>query len=248
MSNQLQNPFSDIVGESSPVQRAIKLIWELVSISPSTKANTAQSKSNSVLILTHLLGLMGSIGLVNCRGYHSSAITLMRAIEDAMDCFAAVGIDADAAIRWQDGELRGSDAAKVWTQNIKISGDTELSQYRKHIRTSLNNYSHCTPKQAHWNLYLESLGNGKCTVELNTKSMVINLNAYYIDRYLCIHIFELIEVLKLVYEDYLSSHESIYQQLNGLHQEIEVVITDFLNDMNSKKLDISVAPEISRIQ
>ena len=116
MSNQLKLPFSDIVGESSPVQKTIKLAWAIIAVSPTTKASTNASKLNTVLILTHLLGLMESAGLVNCRGYHSSAITLMRAIEDATDCLAAVGINADAAIKWQEGKLNGSDAAKIWTK------------------------------------------------------------------------------------------------------------------------------------
>lgn len=96
MNKQLQPPFSGIVGASSPVQKTIKLIWKLVADCPSTTANTKQSESNSALILTHLLGLLESAGLVNCRGYHSSAITLIRAIEDATDCLGAVGMDANA--------------------------------------------------------------------------------------------------------------------------------------------------------
>ena len=191
---------------------------------------------------------MESAGLVNCRGYHSSAITLMRAIEDATDCLAAVGINADAAIKWQEGKLNGSDAAKIWTKNINMSDSTELSEYRKHIRTSLNKYCHCQPDQTHWNLYLESLSGGKATVELNTKPMVISLNAYYIDRYLCTHIYEIIEVLNLVYEDYFSLNKTIQQRLDDLHEEIESIILDFLNEMKSVKLDISLAPEISRIK
>ena len=55
------------------------------------------------------------------------------------------------------------------------------------IRSALNTYSHCTPEQVNWNIYLESTQDNCCTMELNTKPMVININAYYIDRYICIH-------------------------------------------------------------
>ena len=115
MSNQLQLPFSDIIGRKSPVQQAIKLCWQLINDRPETVSGTKESKSSSALILTHLLGLMESAGMLNCRGRHSSAITLLRAIEDALDCFAAVGISHEAALKWQDGKLKASDAARIWT-------------------------------------------------------------------------------------------------------------------------------------
>lgn len=65
MSNQLQKPFSDIIGEKSLVQRMLKLAWHFTEIKPETVANTTESKSASALILTHLLGLMESAGLIN---------------------------------------------------------------------------------------------------------------------------------------------------------------------------------------
>ena len=79
MSNQLQQPFIDIIGNRSPVQQTIKLCWQLVKDKPETIGGTIESKSAAALILTHLLGLMESAGMVNCRGWHSSAITLLRA-------------------------------------------------------------------------------------------------------------------------------------------------------------------------
>lgn len=102
--------------------------------------------------MTHLLGLMESTGLINCRGFHSSLVTLLRAIEDATDCFAAVGINANTAIKWQEGKLKSSDAAKLWASNFLI-GDVDSLEYRKSIRTALNRFSHCTPEQTHWNIY-----------------------------------------------------------------------------------------------
>ena len=84
MSNQLQSPFLDIIGRKSPVQQAIKLCWQLINDKPGTVSGTKESKLSSALILTHLLGLMESAGMLNCRGWHSSAITLLRAIEDSL--------------------------------------------------------------------------------------------------------------------------------------------------------------------
>lgn len=55
---------------------------------------------------------MESAGMVYCRGWPSSVITLLRATEDAPDCFAAVGSSYEAALKRQNGTLKDSDAAK----------------------------------------------------------------------------------------------------------------------------------------
>lgn len=247
MRNQLQKPFSDIIGGNSPVQRMLKIAWYFAEIKPETVANTIESKSASALILTHLLGLVDSAGLINCRGFHSSAITLLRAIEDATDCFVAVGIDGNAAVKWNEGKLKSSDAAKIWTLNSDPE-NTNSSEYRKMIRKSLNSYSHCTPQQANWNIYLEAIEENKCTMKLNTNPMVISMNAYYIDRYLCIHICELVEVIKMVYNKYIEENSDLKNQISDLQKKVERIILDFLKSINKEKLDIMIAPELLRIK
>lgn len=88
--NSLQPPFSDIVGESSPVQKAIKMIWEIFANHPLPNNKSIASQSAAEQIVLHLLGTMNSIGMINAAGYHSAAVTLMRSIEDALDCLFAV--------------------------------------------------------------------------------------------------------------------------------------------------------------
>lgn len=78
--------------------------------------------------------------------------------------------------------------------------------------------------------------------------MVINMNAYYIDRYLCIHLYEVINVILDVYGDYLKSHMDLKKQIEKAKDEIVIVIEDFLKFINEEKLDISVAPELLRIE
>lgn len=248
MSNQLQQPFADIIGNRSPVQQAIKLCWQLLKDKPETIGKTIESKSAAALILTHLLGLVQSVGMINCIGWHSSAITLLRATEDALDCFAAVGSSHEAALKWQNGNLKASDAAKVWTDGHFINKHESVADYRKMVRTALNQYSHCTPEQANWNIYLESIGDGRCTAELNTESMVININAYYIDQYLCIHLYEMISVVLDVYSDYLKIHMDLKKQIEKAKDEISIVVEGFLRFVNKEKLNISVAPELLRIK
>lgn len=171
----------------------------------------------------------------------------MRAIEDATDCFAAIGIDQNAAIKWNEGKLKSSDAAKIWTFD-SITDEVNLSEYRKTIRKSLNSYSHCTPEQVNWNIYLETIAENKCKMKLNTKSMVININAYYIDRYLCIHIFELTEVIKTVYSKYIKENQKLENQIFDLQKHSEEIILDFMKFIDKEKLDIMVAPELLRIK
>ncbi|TEB06477.1 hypothetical protein Psch_00004 [Pelotomaculum schinkii] len=249
MSNNLQMPFQDIVGENSPVQQALKHLRILADEKPMPNANTDQSRSVSALILTHILGLFDSTGLINCRGYHSAAITMFRPIEDATDCFAAVSLDINAARNWAEGNLKSSDAAKIWTDavNLVLSDGSYLSEYRKIIRHALNNYSHCTPDQTNWNVYLESIGEKKCIMELNTKPLIINLNAYYIDRYLCTHLYELIEIMLIAFSEYFEAHFSLKERFEGLRVEIEEIVVDFLRFIKSEKIDVSIAPEIGRL-
>lgn len=249
MSNYLQMPYQDIIGENSPVQKALKYLRVFADEKPMPNANTTQSRSASALILTHLLALCDGTGLINCRGYHSAAITMFRPIEDATDCFAAVALDTNAAINWDEGNLKSSDAAKIWTNivNLTLSEGVYIGEYRKTIRHALNNYSHCTPNQAHWNVYLESIGEKKCTMELNTRPLVINLNAYYIDRYLCVHLYELIEIIFIAFSEYFNTHFPLKKQLEELRTEIEKIVVDFLEFIKSEKIDVSIAPEVARL-
>lgn len=248
MNNTLQQPFSDIIGNSSPVQKTVRLLWKLADEAPYTISGTDQSKSCASLVLVHLLGLMESTGLINCRGFHSSSMALLRTIEDATDCLAAVGASQEMAEKWQNGKLKASEAAKYWTQGKIINENDSMADYRKMIRNGLNAYSHCTPEQTNWNIYLESIGDNKCTMKLNTKTMVINLNGYYIDRYLCIHNHELISVIFTIYEGYFEENLKMKMELLKQREDVNKIIIDFLEYIGEEVLDISIAPELKRLR
>lgn len=186
--NSLQPPFSDIVGESSPFQKAIKMIWEIFANHPVPNNKSIASQSAAEQIVLHLLGTMNSIGMINAAGYHSAAVTLMRSIEDALDClFAVVQSDVNAN-KWLNGELKASQAARTWTADKVVDQSIPLGDYRKNIRHGLNKYSHCSPNQTSWNIYRKSDEEGTYRLELNYQHAVISKNGYYIDRYLCIHL------------------------------------------------------------
>ena len=146
-------------------------------------------------------------------------------------------------IAGKEGELQ---AKKIL--NHYLNENDSMGDYRRMIRSALNTYSHCTPEQVNWNIYLESTQDNCCTMELNTKPMVININAYYIDRYICIHLYEVINVIFEVYNDYFKSQLNLKRQLQDLSGEITIIIEDFLRFINEEKLDISVAPELLRIK
>ena len=242
--NSLQPPFSDIVGESSPFQKAIKMIWEIFANHPVPNNKSIASQSAAEQIVLHLLGTMNSIGMINAAGYHSAAVTLTRSIENALDClFAVVQSDINAN-KWLNGKLKASQAARAWTADKVVDQSIPLGDYRKNIRHGLNKYSHCSPNQTSWNIYRKSDEKGTCRLELNYQHAVISKNGYYIDRYLCIHLYELMDNLPLYYSDYFADKEEQRKLFEKLKYDIETIIKDFLNSIGSDKLYMDTPPEL----
>lgn len=61
MKKRLQTPFSDIVGRTSPVQQAIKLIWGVFERAPIPDNKSEKSQSTARVIMLHLLSTINSI-------------------------------------------------------------------------------------------------------------------------------------------------------------------------------------------
>lgn len=182
--------------------------------------------------------------MINAAGYHSAAVTLMRSIEDALDClFAVVQSDINAN-KWLNGELKASQAARAWTADKVVDQSIPLGDYRKNIRHGLNKYSHCSPNQTSWNIYRKSDEEGTYRLELNYQHAVISKNGYYIDRYLCIHLYELMDSLPLYYSDYFADKEARRKLFEKLKYDIETIIKDFLNSIGSDKLYMDTPPEL----
>ena len=187
---------------------------------------------------------MNSIGMINAAGYHSAAVTLTRSIENALDClFAVVQSDINAN-KWLNGKLKASQAARAWTADKVVDQSIPLGDYRKNIRHGLNKYSHCSPNQTSWNIYRKSDEEGTCRLELNYQHAVISKNGYYIDRYLCIHLYELMDNLPLYYSDYFADKEEQRKLFEKLKYDIETIIKDFLNSIGSDKLYMDTPPEL----
>lgn len=246
--HNVQPLFSDIVGNRSPVQKAIKMLWEMFANHPLPNNKSPLSQTAAEQIILHLLGTMNSIGMINAAGYHSAAVTLMRSIEDALDClFAVVQSDINAN-KWLNGELKASDAAREWTTNKVVDKSMPLGDHRKSIRQGLNNFSHCSPNQTSWNLYRKSDKKGTCRLELNYQRAVISRNGYHIDRYLCIHLYELMDNLLINYSDYFVDKKERRNVFEKLKSDIEIIIKDYLNDIGSDRLYMNTPPELEGLR
>ncbi len=248
LNERLQSPYSDTVGITSPIQQASKLLWNIFSEEPFSNNYSEDSRTASSAIILHLLGILDSVGIINGAGYHSSAITMLRAMEDALDCFAAVAASEEMAIKWYYGELKASEAAKYWTEGQTIDESTPLGEYRKLIRNGLNNYSHCTPEQMKWNLYRHRVSDNTFVLKLNFNKAMITANAYYIDRYLCVHLCDVIDVVLSSFSDYLSKNSDIKTTLFSLRESCEKVVTNFLEDIGDEKIYMDTPPEIKGIK
>lgn len=240
------------VGPSSPVQRVLALTRDFLSSKPTPDIATPASKSSGLLVGNHLLHLISSCGLLNGSGLHSSAITLLRPLEDALDCFAAVTMVKGAAERWSARKLKPSEAAKLWIEVAGDSispGDTTLADYRKALRGQFAHYMHCSYDLCLWDLYFSprtrdpETGQLSGTYEPSRYGHVIDTNAHAIDAHLTAHHLEFITILKRAYSDELGREPTRCSELARLESEI-VKIMERHND--HKCQNVLVPPEWRR--
>jgi hypothetical protein len=180
---------------------------------------------------------------LNVQGRHSCALSLFRTLEDALDCLAAVSLVPDAAERWQRGELRPSDAARVSEHEfppVVLPDGTEAADYRKGLRTHFNRYAHCSPELVSWDLYLspdsEAVGQVfECPEQERTISIelranhdrrVLEQNAVRISAYLAAHVSEVISVIEMAYEGFLSANPEAATALLTLNAAMEAHLVE----------------------
>jgi hypothetical protein len=241
-------------GPLSPVQRGISWLVDFFADVPETDIGTVRSKHNGALIGNHLIHLLHACGLVNGMGYHSAAVSLLRSMEDALDCFAAVVLVRDAAEKWENDSLKASDAAKKWTEadtGIEAKGPLSLGEYRKYIRRDLNKYSHCTRELCNWNLYFNpktknsQTGSISGILELNTTPDIIDSNGHAIDAYETAHLLEIIYIVRLGYKKALQRNNQTQEMLNDIEKEI-IEIMEKHNEHGCQ--DVRIPPELHRLK
>ena len=240
------------VGPSSPVQQTLRLLRDFLSSEPTPDIATASSKSNGLLVGNHLLHLIDACGLLNGSGLHSAAVVLLRPLEDALDCFAALTLVKGAAERWSEREIKPSEAAKLWTVaagDIFSPANSTLPEYRKTLRGQFAHYMHCSYDLCLWDLYFSprvrdpETGHLSGTYELNQPGQVIDLNAHAIDAHLIAHLLEFLTILKRAYSLALGQEPGRSRELDRL--EIEIVhIMEWHNE--HKCQNVLVPPEWRR--
>lgn len=216
-------------GSSSPVQQALSLIRTFLSLEPAPDIATPASKSSGLLVGNHLLHLISACGLLNGSGLHSAAVTLLRPLEDALDCFAAVTMVDGAAERWSARKLKPSEAANLWIDkagDIISPSNIALADYRKTLRGQFAHYMHCSYDLCLWDLYFNPLtrdnntGQLSGTYELNKYGQVIDTNAHAIDAHLTAHHLEFMTILKRAYSVELGHDPIRYSAYIRLEKEI----------------------------
>ncbi len=226
-SARLSHPYENVIGPSSPVQRAIRALESIVSSAPFTKAGTSASRSAASLLAVHLLHCLNGVGLLNAAGHHSAAVAMFRPIEDALDCFAAISLDADAADRWHSGQLKASDAAKVWVAILPTLFEHDeftLAEYRRIVRSQFNDYSHCHPRLTHWNLYLPPDSPETGVAQLNVAGAVIDSCGHRIDAHLTASLWEFIHILDVSLVGIQEVAQAEREVLNGTKGEIAAIL------------------------
>ena len=227
----LSLPGAKLVGPTSPVYQAHLLIREFLSLSPTPNIDTMASKPSGLLVGNHLLRLTGACDSLNVLGSHSAAIVLLRPLEDALDCFAAVTMVKGAAERWSARDLKPSEAAKLWTENAATifnrSGGS-VAEYRKNLRGQFAHYMHCSYDLCLWDLYFSPRHRNSLTGELpgpyeiNDRECVIDSNAHAISAHLTAHYGELLAILRHAYSRDLEKLQQAlkFSQLASEVQEI----------------------------
>jgi hypothetical protein len=248
----LSLPGAMAVGPSSPILQSLSLVRTLLASEPEPDIATASSKSCGLLLGDHLLQLVEACGLLNGSGKHSAAVTLLRPLEDALDCFAAVVMVKGAAEDWSARELKPSDAAKLWTAaapNTMAPNSGTLADYRKTLRGQFAHYSHCSYDLCLWDLFFSprtrspETGNLSGPYELNQRGLVIDLNAHAIDAHLTAHLLEFLMIVKHAYSHALMGEPGLSGELARLEQEI----TEVMERHNEHKCqNVLVPPEWSR--
>lgn len=245
-------PGSRGYGPDSPVVRTSEWLRRFLDSSPKTDLGTHDANSNALLLANHLLHLLKGCGLLNGTGYHSAAVTLFRPMEDALDTFAAVALVQGCAERWESGKLKASDAAKAWIGDhgdIFVSRDTPISEYRKVLRSTFNDYSHCSRQVCLWNLYFNVKKEAPCTgklhgtLDLNTQPLIIDRNAHSIDAFETAHLLEFLAVIRKAYSKYLRQYPGT--------EEFELLVEQTQEIMEQhdrhRCQEVRIPPEIARL-
>jgi len=217
---------------------ALDVVRRIIRQGPEPGIQTEVATRCSEAIGLHLIMLILVAIETNLRGYYSCSLALFRQIEDALDCFAAVSLVPGAGEKWARGELKASDAARLWEHKlgeVVLPTGEKVVDYRKRLRNYFNKFAHCTPYLTDWNLYpeLSTEDKEKIAVEpnrehtltvhfrVNHEQKVLKFNARHIEAYLLSHILEFISVVEMAYEKFLTLNPDLKVELSDMRNRLK---------------------------
>jgi hypothetical protein len=220
---------------------ALDVVTRIISQGPEPKVRTETAGRCAEAIGLHLTMLIMVASDANLRGRHSCAVALFRGMEDALDCFAAVSLMADAAEKWARGDLRASDAARLWEDehgDFTLPIGEKAIDYRKGLREYFNNFAHCSFHLTDWNVYPELDPTDEVKLALrpdqehtlavrfrvNHEQKMLQQNAIRIGAYLAAHTVEFISVVEMAYERFLTQNPDMKRQLSRSKHDLENVL------------------------
>jgi hypothetical protein len=219
--------------EDSPILQGLRCLTDFFQGIPEPDLGDQDAKMNGTLCGTHLLHLVRGCGLLNGSGFHSAAVSLLRPMEDALDCYAAIILVPGAAKDWQSDKLKASEAGKKWIGSVKdftTHDNIPLDEYRKRLRNDFNLYAHGNHALCLWNLFFQPYETQRSdakvegTLEINLMPGIIDSNGHAIDAFETAHILEFIAVTQLGYTKFLSTHPELRDRLTDLLPKIEEIM------------------------
>jgi len=214
---------------------ALAVIERLIAHEPETQVQTHVARWCAEAIGLHLTMLIKVASDANVKGCHSCALSLFRAMEDALDCLAAVSLVPGAAEKWSRGKLKASEAARLSERKLGLTvlPTGELApDYRKDLRTYFNTFAHCSPYLTDWNVYpefgsteaLEPCGTVTAQLKLNHEHKLLEQNAVRIAAYLAGHTLEFIGVIEKGYERFLGRSLKLKKELDNSKRGLEELL------------------------
>ncbi len=216
---------------------ALDVLTRIVRKNPRPQVDTDVAQISAHAIANHLISLILTASDANIAGRHSVAVSLFRNMEDALDCFGAVALIPGAAEEWMQGQLKASQAAKLYESKlgtIKLpTGETAID-YRRNLRSHFNQYAHCTPFLIDWDLYphfdiedIKRLFNDDLSegiipeLRVNIGDRLLKQNAYRIGDFLGAHTLEFSHLIEMGYEDFLKSHKKLKKEIREKTNKLE---------------------------
>lgn len=232
---------------------ALDIVRKILSRGPQPEAQTEEARFCAQAVGLHLIMLIMTTSDANLSGRHSCALALFRAMEDALDCFAAVSLIPEAAERWAEGKLKASQAAKRWEHKIadvKLPNGEKAVDYRKRLRAFFNNFAHCAPCLTEWNLYpdfdaeeaIRAKSKLRAELKFNHEQRVLQQNAMRIGQYLLAHTLEFVDVVEMGYEQFLAQNVQLTRQLTSAKEDIKNL---FLKEVGPVYLE-NIPPELGQ--